>query len=146
MTVEWPLAAEEDTVPAGGTEIGTQSPGGTETVLVVEDDDGDRDLIERTLAAAGYTVITAAESSTALDLARSYPAGIQLLVTDLALSAEDGTALATRIYDLRSELRGALLIGDSDEARIASPANQARLAKPFDLPALLRAARRVLDA
>jgi signal transduction histidine kinase/CheY-like chemotaxis protein len=146
VTVEWPLAAEEDAVPAGGAEIGTHPRGGTETVLVVEDDDDARDLIERTLAAAGYTVITASESGAALDLARSHPTGIQLLVTDLALPAEDGPALATRIYDLRSELRGALLLGDSDEAKLASPANQARLAKPFDRPALLRAARRILDA
>jgi signal transduction histidine kinase len=146
VTIEWPLSTEEASAPAGDAESGTHSPGGTETVLVVEDDDRVRDQIERTLAAAGYTVITAAESGTALDLARNHPAGIQLLVADLALPAEDGAELATRIYDLRSELRGALLIGDTDETRITSPANQARLAKPFDRPALLRAARRILDA
>ena len=142
VTVEWPLAGEDVDV----LESAAQPRGGTETVLVVEDDDSVRDVIERTLAAAGYTVLTAAESSKALDLARNHPNDIQLLVTDLTLPADDGAELATRIYDLRSELRGALLIGDADEVRIASPANQARLTNPLDRPALLRAARQILDA
>jgi signal transduction histidine kinase len=148
VTIEWPLAEDSAETHSAEAESDEAPRGGSETVLVVEDDDTVRGVIERTLAAAGYTVLSAAEGHTALDLARNHPRSIELLVTDLGLPADDGAELAARISELRAELRGALLITGHalESASPESPANHAHLAKPFDRHALLHAARRLLDS
>lgn len=146
VTIDWPLAPEA--VEAGLEDAMLAPPGGSETVLVVEDDATVRGVIERTLEAAGYTVLSSADGSGALDLARNHPTSIELLVTDVGLPNEDGAELATRIYALRTELRGALLVSGQDASVgfLTSPSNHAHLTKPLDRLSLLRATRQLLDA
>ncbi|MGI9592696.1 MAG: ATP-binding protein [Myxococcota bacterium] len=148
VTIDWPVA--QAVLEPGEAAPADDGPplGGTETVLVVEDDDEVRGVIERILAAAGYTVLSASESHTALDLARNHPRAIELLVADAGLPGDEGEELAERISDLRAELRGALLLSAQagEGAQAAGAANLSRITKPVDRPALLRAARRILDA
>jgi signal transduction histidine kinase len=157
--ITWPLAPEKADLGAeapaelealdGATVPPREAaPGGTETVLLVEDQGMVREVLERTLASAGYTVLSATEAEEAVGLARAHPTAIDLLVTDVGLQGEPGSDLPSQIAELRSELRGALLLTGHEPHAVAvdTPANQIRLTKPFDRPTLLRAARSVLDA
>jgi signal transduction histidine kinase/ActR/RegA family two-component response regulator len=126
-------------------------PGGSETVLVVEDEADVRIVLTRTLEARGYKVLVAGDAEGALRAARIHDGPLDLLVCDVVLPDADGRLLARRIDALRPELRGAVFVS-GHLAAAASPEppglgeRQALLAKPFDAPALLDAVRRILDA
>ncbi|MDD2462664.1 MAG: ATP-binding protein [Desulfobulbus sp.] len=68
-----------------------------ETVLVVEDEPGILELVERLLIQLGYKPLTAASPLAALELARSYPGAIDLLITDVVMPEMNGRELAVRL-------------------------------------------------
>jgi len=126
-------------------------PGGQEAILVVEHDREMRALVRRTLEERGYSVLTAEDAEEALEVTRTHPGPIELLVTDRVLRSGDGSELARRVDALRPELRGAVFlsreaIGRSPTPEAPLPAHRVHLARPVDPPALLRAVRRVLDS
>jgi len=71
-------------------------PGGSETVLVVEDQDEVRNFVVRALASRGYCVLQATDGSQALALAESHSGVIDVLVTDVVLPGMNGRELADR--------------------------------------------------
>jgi CheY-like chemotaxis protein len=86
-------------------------PTGSETILVVEDDDLARISVESLLDALGYAVVAVAGAETALDVLRSYTA-IDLLFTDIDLPGEmNGLALALAAVQLRPGLPVLLTTG-----------------------------------
>ena len=123
-------------------------PGGDETVLLVEDEAVVRTVMRRTLEGRGYTVLTAGHAEEAFRAAGAHVGSIDLLVTDIVLPGENGRALAGRIDTLRPELRGVVFVSGHAQEALGAPKISGRhvlLRKPFAAPALLRAARRVLD-
>ncbi|MGB8294567.1 MAG: PAS domain S-box protein [Polyangia bacterium] len=72
----------------------TTSPTGTETILVVEDDEAVRDVAKRILRKAGYTVLTAAGPGDALLACKSHPGKLHLLLTDVVMPQMSGKLLA----------------------------------------------------
>jgi PAS domain S-box-containing protein len=122
--------------------------GGSETILVVEDDPGVRRLAERVLNPLGYRVLTAAAPSEALDLCESHPGPIHLLLTDVVMPAMDGGALAERVAALRSGVAVLYMSGYSGAAiaRHGGLAAGSRLIqKPFTASELAREVREALD-
>jgi PAS domain S-box-containing protein len=77
--------------------IAAAPAGGTETILVAEDEDGIRDAVSRTLSAAGYTVLTAADGPAALELAADHPGTIDLLLSDVVMPGMRGDELAVQL-------------------------------------------------
>lgn len=77
------------------------------SVLVVDDDPSLRTLLGLALRRAGYTTLTAASGSEALDLLASRPVGF--MVTDGLMDAMDGFELSRRAKDLRPELHIAMI-------------------------------------
>lgn len=104
-------------------------PGSTTgaTVLVVEDEKALRTLVSRVLQAGGHHVLTAEDRETALDLARTHPGALDLVIADLTLPGASGRAVAEEIRRFRPDVRLLFMSGYSDEENLPGPF----LAKPF---------------
>jgi signal transduction histidine kinase/CheY-like chemotaxis protein len=74
------------------------SQGGTETVLVVEDEEGVRDLVSETLEKYGYKVLIADNPEQGLKIASSYSSGIDLLLTDVIMPEMNGQELYRQLH------------------------------------------------
>ncbi len=121
--------------------------GGTETVLLVEDEEQVRDLARRVLERAGYTVLAAADAEAAVALADRHAGEIHLLVTDVVLPRMSGRELAARLGIHRPAIKVLYVSGTSDYAiarhRLLDPGTEF-LEKPFSLERLLQKVRQVL--
>jgi PAS domain S-box-containing protein len=128
---------QEETTPLGGSE----------TVLVVEDNAGLRRIVVRQLREAGYRVLEAPDAEAAMAIIES-PEPIDLLLTDIVMpGAMDGRDLA-RVAVARRPLIRTLLTSGFPDARWggASPRTGGRLlSKPYRKEELRRAVREVLD-
>jgi two-component system, cell cycle sensor histidine kinase and response regulator CckA len=147
FTVYLPRA--EGTVPAGSScEHFAALPRGTETILLVEDQDAVRCFARYVLLAGGYTVLEAGDGEEALRVARQRQGPIHLLVTDVVMPRMSGRQLADVLARERPEMRVLFVSGHADEAitRCGLPAGAgAFLQKPFGPASLARKAREVLD-
>jgi PAS domain S-box-containing protein len=121
---------------------------GTETVLLVDDDDGVRCLTATVLRSAGYTVLEARDGSEALKAAKNHPNTIHLLVTDLIMPRLSGRQLADRLMRNRVGLKvlfisgyAANTLGEHDPISERSDF----LSKPFTPASLAAKVRAVLD-
>jgi CheY-like chemotaxis protein len=94
----------------------TELPGGSETVLLGEDEESLRELNHELLEALGYTVIEAAYGAEALDRAEQYGDPIHLLVTDVVMPGMSGRELAERLAITRPEVKVLYLSGYADHA------------------------------
>ncbi len=122
--------------------------GGTEVVLLVEDDAEVRALAETILARHGYTVLSAPDGRTALEVAATAGA-IALLVTDVMMPGLRGPELVERLVALRPGLRVLYVSGYAAEAvgnHDFLPRGEHYLEKPFTPDALARIVRAILDA
>jgi CheY-like chemotaxis protein len=121
--------------------------GGTETVLVVEDQPEVRRLITGVLASYGYRVLEAANGSSALTQAEGYAARIDLLLTDVIMPDMTGKDVADRLRPARPGMKVLYVSGYSGEViahRGALQAGVAYLPKPFTPTLLVRKVRQVL--
>ncbi|HEV7883355.1 MAG TPA: PAS domain S-box protein [Solirubrobacteraceae bacterium] len=126
----------------------TDAPAGTETVLLCEDEDSVRRLMERILSRNGYTVLSAATPHEALDFARAHAEDIDILVSDVIMPGLSGPELANRMREHLPSLRTLFVSGYTAETargRGNLPTGSALLEKPFNRAGLLRALRDLLD-
>jgi signal transduction histidine kinase/ActR/RegA family two-component response regulator len=124
------------------------APGGTETVLVVEDEGQVRTLECGLLEASGYHVLKASHGGEAMQICRDYPGTIHLLVTDLILPQMNGRELARQVVPLRPSMKVLYVSGYPDETLVTAGVARSKapfLQKPFASDALLLSVRKVLD-
>ncbi len=122
---------------------------GTETVLVVEDEDAVRSLARATLTRRGYRVVTAANGGEALLVCEQHKDRIDLMVTDVIMPGLNGRDLARRLAPLRPDMRVLFVSGYADQAVVRHGELEpgiAYLEKPFAPLALAQKVRDVLDA
>jgi two-component system cell cycle sensor histidine kinase/response regulator CckA len=93
-------ATEAEANPRGPRE----SAPGAESILLVEDEDGVRALIQRVLAESGYRVLTCTNSAQAVECFAAHAAEIQLLLTDVVMPGASGRALAEQLTQLKPGL------------------------------------------
>ena len=122
--------------------------GGTETVLVAEDEQLVRVLVQKVLEQAGYTVLVSEGGAQALALARRHTGSIHLLITDVVMPGMNGRELMQRLTALRPGVRVLYMSGYSDEAIARHgvlDAGTAFLQKPFTPGLLTHKVREVLE-
>ncbi len=122
---------------------------GTETILLVEDEDSVRRLARRCLDAAGYTVLQASSAEEALEIAARHPGRLDLLLTDVIMPGASGPDLARLLLVRRPDLRVLFVSGYADTAMASRgfvEPGASFLQKPFAPDALARKVRDVLDA
>jgi signal transduction histidine kinase len=112
-----PQAVGKKTAEAEPDEKISPSPRGTETILVVEDEAGVRELACQFLRVKGYTVLEAGSGPEAVDLAGRHSGAIHLLLSDMVMPRMSGEELATELRRTRPELRVAFMSGYSKFSR-----------------------------
>jgi two-component system, cell cycle sensor histidine kinase and response regulator CckA len=124
-------------------------PGGTETILLVEDEPSVRLLVRTTLESNGYQVLEATNGAEALLIGEQHQGRIHFLLTDLVMPGISGRMLAEQLAPRRPELKVLFLSGYTDDVVVrhgALNAGMAFLQKPFTPDALARKVREVMDA
>ncbi len=140
--------ADETTLPTSGPADLTM-PKGSETVLLVEDEDAVRTLAKLVLQSHGYNVLEARDGREAIGIAQQHGDRVHMLVTDLVMPRMSGRQLADVLTRLRPNLRILFMSGYTDEAIVRQGAldpGVAFLQKPFSPIALARKVREVLDS
>lgn len=121
---------------------------GTETILLVEDEDQVRDVARDILRRHGYTVIEARNAAEALLLSELHQGPIHLLLSDVVMPQMSGPVLAKRLAATRPELRVLCMSGYTDDAAVRHgviDASFAFLQKPLTVESLTRKVREVFD-
>ncbi|MBZ5540712.1 MAG: PAS domain-containing protein [Acidobacteriia bacterium] len=140
-------------VPAPGSEKREARPGagslcGTETILVVDDEEGVREVAVEFLTARGYNVLAAESGKQALEIARKQQGPIHLVITDAVMPGMNGPAMVKWLGEIRSGFKVLYISGYADEGSILDEAlarGDHFLQKPFFLEVLGRTVRSLLD-
>jgi two-component system, cell cycle sensor histidine kinase and response regulator CckA len=143
------IAEEPSTAPRDRPGEGRQLPQGTETVLLVEDEKGVRELTREYLQMSGYAVVEAEDGHTALELAAMHAGPIELLMTDVVMPGISGRELADRIRKLRPGIKVLFMSGYTDQAVVHHgilETDAVLLQKPFTVTTLASKLREILSA
>jgi PAS domain S-box-containing protein len=139
-------------VDAPETESRRQTPQaittGTETVLIVEDEDSVRKLAERILGNAGYTILSASSGEEALALCATPGTRFDLLLTDMVMPRISGSELADRLSAVSPPFKVLFMSGYSDHATVRDEVQDSGallVVKPFSASELTRRVRAALD-
>ena len=120
---------------------------GGETILVVEDADGIRNMVCAMLAQQGYQCLEASDGADALRMLDQTSEPIDLVLTDVIMPKMTGAELSRHLVRLRPELRVVFMSGYSDDPAVREFERipPIFLAKPFTSTALFEKVRRALD-
>ncbi|MGB8196613.1 MAG: response regulator [Acidimicrobiales bacterium] len=121
---------------------------GLETILVVDDEEGLREVTRRILSRSGYTVLTASSGAEAIEIATSYPGRIDLLLTDVIMAKMQGPTVAKEVAIIRPDVKVLFMSGHAQpvlEAEAVLGTEFQLVEKPFDQKMLLTNVRLALD-
>jgi hypothetical protein len=121
---------------------------GSETILIVEDEEAVRELIQTVLTEKGYDVIPSLDPQHAEQIAGRFPGEIHLLLTDMVMPGTSGRELAERISAKRKDIRVLFMSGYTDNVITSGGMLEEGLAflqKPFSPAALVQKVREVLS-
>ncbi|HKN15742.1 MAG TPA: PAS domain S-box protein [Candidatus Sulfotelmatobacter sp.] len=145
FTIYFPRVDEPSEALAAPTSLA--AVGGTETILLVEDEESVRQLVRETLESRGYHVLEAANGNAALALAAAHAETIHLVITDVVMPGLSGHELVEQLLPARPGTKVLYLSGYAEDA-FASPlpadGKKTFLQKPFTLQSLSRKVREVL--
>jgi PAS domain S-box-containing protein len=145
--VHWPQCDEPAAAPDAAAET-EAALGGTETVLLVEDEDAVRKLAARALEGYGYRVLVARDGREAEQVAQRDGRDLHLLLTDVVMPEISGLELARRLAPGRPEMKVLFMSGYTDDAidrkGVLAPGADF-LPKPFSPEVLARRVREALD-
>jgi two-component system, cell cycle sensor histidine kinase and response regulator CckA len=128
---------------------GAAPAGGSETVLVVEDEEGVRELVRELLQEAGYTVLAAGRGKEAIEVGRARGEEIDLLITDMIMPEMSGRRVADELRSGRPDMRVLYMSGYTGDAMVHRgllDPNASFIVKPFASRDLMTMVREILDA
>ena len=140
------VSAALDATSAGAT--ANANSRGTETILLVEDDEQVRELAREALSSSGYNVLVAENPDAAIALCRTNKTRIELLLTDVVMPGISGPELAVQLTLIRPELKVLYMSGYTAQAILHHgelESNTFFLQKPFTPSSLSAKVREVLD-
>jgi PAS domain S-box-containing protein len=123
------------------------SASGSETILVVEDEEGVRSLIHLALASSGYEVLDTADPESALAACADHDGPIHLLLTDVVMPKMSGPAVAEKVAALRPGIKTLFMSGYTDDAVVhhgVFTTDMPFIQKPFSPIELRKKIREVL--
>ena len=135
--------------PKEATDDQAASLQGTETILLVEDAEGVRALLQDVLTMYGHQVLVARDGEEGIRLAENHTGPIDLIITDIVMPRMGGRELVERVVTARPTIRALYLSGYTDEAVMRHgvlEAGAAFLQKPFTSRQLMTKVRQILDA
>jgi CheY-like chemotaxis protein len=147
FTIYLPQTTQEE-MPLGPIDRSARTRGGSETILLVEDQPEVRAIARTMLTRQGYRVLEAEGGSEALALVASRKEPIHLLLTDVIMPALGGQDLAVQLLPMRPDMRVLFASGYTDDALVQQGVLQPGadlIQKPFSREALLQKVRAVLD-
>jgi two-component system cell cycle sensor histidine kinase/response regulator CckA len=121
---------------------------GSETILLVEDEEAVRGLTSRILEKQGYRVIPAQHGREAMEIATREEARIDLVLTDVVMPGMNGRGLVERLTGIRPRIKSLYMSGYTDDDIIRRgfiEPSKSFLQKPFTSDSLLQTVRKVLD-
>jgi PAS domain S-box-containing protein len=146
FTIYFPRV-DEPSEALGSAPASLAAVGGSETILLVEDEESVRQLVRETLESRGYRVLEAANGPSALALAAAHAETIHLVITDVVMPGLSGHELVQQLLPARPGTKVLYLSGYAEDA-FASPlpadGKKTFLQKPFTLQSLSRKVREVL--
>ena len=145
--VYFPLARGDGPPDASPPRPAGEGEGGSETILLVEDDDQVRAGTSHILRRAGYAVLEAANADEALRVSERFDGRIDLLLTDVVLPRVAGPQIAERLVASRPDLKVLFMSGYTDEAVVQHgmlDVDAAYVEKPITVWALRRHVRGAL--
>jgi two-component system, cell cycle sensor histidine kinase and response regulator CckA len=122
---------------------------GTETILLVDDEDFVRDLARRILSRVGYKVIAAGNGKASVDLYRQERHQISLVILDLNMPEMDGKECLQALLAVDPQVKVLVASGFSAHAsakEALAAGAKGFIGKPFRVKELLRQVRRIIDA
>lgn len=125
-----------------------QSLHGSETILLVEDDDSVYKLLRRVLSGNGYTVLAASSGDSALMICERYKGDIHLMLTDIVMPRMNGRELAKRLSPLRPNMKVIYMSGYTEKSIFQHDLLAGRelfLQKPLEPELVLRKVREILN-
>jgi PAS domain S-box-containing protein len=139
---------EDALEPVNATGASSLQNGGSETVLLVEDEESVRQLVRETLESKGYKVLEADHGESALHIVSHHSGKIDMLITDVVMPGKSGRELSAQLCSSYPHTKVLYLSGYTEDA-IAHEgvleSGTAFLQKPFTLQMLARKVREVLD-
>ncbi|HSS49167.1 MAG TPA: ATP-binding protein [Thermoanaerobaculia bacterium] len=139
-----PVTRETEVVRGGA--VAGSSDRGSETILLVEDEDEVRTVLNQILVSKGYRVLQASSGEEALILSRLHRGAVHVLLTDVTMPEMKGPELAQRLRAERPQTRVVFMSGYNDEELSdGGPASPVCLQKPFSPQVLGEALRAALD-
>lgn len=148
FTIYLPRVEERVSVETKKPKLREDIPGGTETVLIVEDEEIVRNLAAKVLERIGYRVFSAAGGQEALDLSENYPGTIDLVVTDVVMPGMNGRQVVERLRLARPDIRVLYTSGYTEDVVVHHGVLDAGLhfiGKPYSPKSLATKIRAVLE-
>ncbi len=146
IRIRLPAVAESGYAPERATAPPADAAGGSESILLAEDNPAIRELAARTLREAGYQVTEVEDGARAREVADRPGNQFDLLITDVVMPGQTGRELAAALRRARPSLPVVFMSGYSDVAGAGHDPADPFLAKPFAPDDLRRAAWQALDA
>jgi len=141
------LQRVDDAADLNSVPVASAAQGGSETVLLVEDEESVRQLVRETLQSNGYRVVEAENGEAGLAAAAKHVGKIDMVITDVVMPGMGGRELVKRIAVTRPETKVLYLSGYTEDAIVNEgtiEGGTAFLQKPFTLQNLSRKVREVL--
>jgi two-component system cell cycle sensor histidine kinase/response regulator CckA len=144
----FPLVEETVTDISKAGALPSEELRGSETILVVEDEELVREMIREILVQYGYTVLEARSGGEAVDLCSRHQGTIHLMLTDVVMPGMNGVELSKRLAPIQPEMRVLFMSGYTADAIVHQGVLDSGIAfiqKPFAIASLTHKVREVLD-